>query len=32
MLAGLTTSKAVYMAPLFIEPDYTNTPISGIEP
>ena len=30
MLAGLTTGEAVYMASLFMEPDYTNTPISGM--
>ena len=32
MLAGLTTGEAVYVAPLFMEPDYTDEqPISGID-
>jgi len=31
MLAGLTMGEAVYMAPLFIEPNYTDTPISGMD-
>ena len=31
MLAGLTSSKAVYVAPLFMEPNYTDTPTSSME-
>ena len=31
MLAGLTTGEAVYVAPLFMEPDYTDTLISGMD-
>jgi len=32
MLAGLTTGEAVYVAPLFMEPDYTDEqPISGMD-
>jgi len=32
MLAGLTTGESVYVAPLFMEPDYTDTePISGMD-
>ena len=32
MLAGLTTGESVYVAPLFMEPDYTNTdPVSGMD-
>ena len=32
MLAGLTTGEPVYVAPLFMEPNYTDTePISGMD-
>ena len=32
MLAGLTMGESVYMAPLFMEPDYTDTePVSGMD-
>ena len=32
MLAGLTTGEAVYVAPLFMEPDYTDEqPILGMD-
>ena len=32
MLAGLTTGEQVYMAPLFMEPDYTDAePVSGMD-
>ena len=32
MLAGLTTGESVYMAPLFMEPDYTDSePVLGMD-
>ena len=32
MLAGLTTGEQVYVAPLFMEPNYTDTePVSGMD-
>ena len=31
MLVGLTTGEAVYVAPLFMEPNYTDTPTSGMD-
>ena len=32
MLAGLTMGESVYVAPLFMEPDYTDTePVSGMD-
>ena len=32
MLAGLTTGESVYVAPLFMEPDYTDAkPVSGMD-